>query len=253
MVHPVSRYVPLLIEGDLQGLLDLFGNVPRINDPRLGWIEGSTFERFVAASFAGLTERQARVEHVTTTSTALGAVEECTLTLVRRGGTVRLPVAVAAVIASELLTSIHIYHSMRPLMEAHAIRAPILPALSGLRLPDVVERYHEMLAAGDAAGMVAQFDVDGVVREAAGEDDLHRGRAELLRYFHSLFADGGIAVERCSLTDDGRSCALEYNMTAWGSLLLPRQAGIAVYERTPTGLLGAVRHYDDIERAPSWR
>jgi hypothetical protein len=75
LTHPVSRYVPLLIDGDLEGLLDLFGNAPRINDPRLGWIEGPGFEPFVAASFDGLAERHARVEHLTTTSTALGAVE----------------------------------------------------------------------------------------------------------------------------------------------------------------------------------
>lgn len=251
MTHPVSRYVPLLIEGDLEGLLDLFGNAPRINDPRLGWVEGTEFERFVAASFAGLTERQARVEHVTTTSTALGAVEECTLTLLRRGETVRLPVAVAAVIASDVLTSIHIYHSMRPLMGAHAVRPPILPGLPDLLLPDVVERYHAMLAAGDVPGMVAQFDADGVVREPDGEDDVHRGRAALRKRFHDLFADGGVGMEPCSLTDDGRSCALEYNVTAWGRLQLPRQAGIAVYERARTGLLAAVRCYDDIERPAS--
>ena len=169
MTHPVSRYVPLLIEGDLEGLLDLFGNAPRINDPRLGWVEGPGFELFVAASFDGLSERQARVEHLTTTSTALGAVEECILSLVRRGRRVRLPVAIAAVIASEVLTSIHIYHSMWPLMGAHAIRAPILPALAGDRLPEVVERYHELLAAGDARGMLAQFEGDGLVREPTGE------------------------------------------------------------------------------------
>jgi hypothetical protein len=64
MTHPVSRYVPLLIDGDLDGLLDLFGNSPRINDPRLGWIEEARFELFVAASSEGLVARQARVEHL---------------------------------------------------------------------------------------------------------------------------------------------------------------------------------------------
>jgi hypothetical protein len=248
MMHPVSRYVPLLIDGDLEGLLDLFGNVPRINDPILGWIEGAGFEPFVAASFDGLAERQARVEHLTTTITALGAVEECVLSLVRRGETVRLPVAIAAVIASDVLTSIHIYHSLWPLVGAHAIRSPILPALAGIRLPGVVERYHEVLAAGDVAGMLQQFEVDGVVREPTGEHEEHRGKNQLLRFFSQLFERGGLSMERCSLTDDGTSCALEYNVTAWGSVLLPHQAGIAIYERARTGLLAAVRLYDDVER-----
>jgi hypothetical protein len=106
--HPVSRYVPLLIEGDLQGLLDLFGDAPRVNDPRLGWIEGARFEPFVAASHEGLSERQARVEHRTTTFTNRGAVEECVLSLVRRDRTIRLPVAIAAVISSDTLAEVHV-------------------------------------------------------------------------------------------------------------------------------------------------
>lgn len=248
MTHPLSRYVPLLIDGDVEGLLALFGNAPRVNDPRLGWIDGAGFELFVATSSEGLAERQARVEHMTTTSTALGAVEECVLSLVRRGHTIRLPVAISAVIASGVLTSIHIYHSMWPLMGAHAIRPPILPALSGLRLPDVVERYNRMSALGDAPGVLDQLDADALVREPTGEQDVHRGRSELLRFFGRLFARGGIVLERCSLTDDGTSCALEFNLTAWGGMLLPHQAGLAVYERARTGLLAAVRLYDDIDR-----
>jgi len=239
--------VPLLIDGDLEGLLDLFGNAPRINDPRLGWVEGTRFEPFVAASSEGLAERQARVEHLTTTSTALGAVEECILSLVRRGGTVRLPVAIAAVTASDVLTSIHIYHSMWPLMGAHAVRPPILPGRAEIPLPDVVGRYHEKLAVGDVTGMLELFDTLGEVREPTGDYDVHRGKRALGRFFGRVFVSGGISVERCSLTDDGMSCALEYNLTAWGGILLPHQAGIAVYERARTGFLAAVRLYDDVE------
>jgi hypothetical protein len=112
----------------------------------------------------------------------------------------------------------------------------------------VIERYHEMLAAADVPGMLKQFDADGLVREPIGEREVHRGRNELLRFFDRLLASGGMSLERCSLTDDGRACALEYNVTAWGSVLLPHQAGIAVYERTRAGLLAAVRLYDDVER-----
>jgi SnoaL-like protein len=248
VTHPVARYVPLLIDGDLDGLLELFGNVPRVNDPRLGWVEGPTFELFVATSHEGLSVRQAHVEHLTTTSTALGAVEECVLSLVREGRTVRLPVAVAAVIASDVLTSLHIYHSMLPLMGAHAIRGSILPARPGIGLPEVVARYLERVAAGDVTGTLEQFEAAGVVREPTGEDYEHRGTAELMRFYGRLLASGGISVERCALTDDGTSCALEYNLTALGSILVPHQAGIAVFERAPTGLLAAVRLYDDFER-----
>jgi hypothetical protein len=49
------------------------------------------------------------------------------------------------------------------------------------------------------------------------------------------------------MTDDGVRCAVEYNCTRWGSRDLPAQAGIAIYERRPDGLLAAARVYDDIE------
>ena len=248
--HPVSRYVPLLIEGDLQGLLDLFGDAPRVNDPRLGWIEGERFEPFVAASHEGLYARQARVEHLATTFTNRGAVEECILNLVHRDRTVRLPVAIAAVISSDMLAAVHVYHSMWPLMGAHAIRSPILPGLVSLVLPDVIERYEEGLTRGDVSRLLEQFDADGVVREPTGEERVYRGMAELRQFFRKLLASGGVFRERCSLTDDGRRCALEYNVTAWDGVLLPHQAGIAVYERARTGLLAATRIYDDVEPPP---
>jgi hypothetical protein len=176
VTHPISRYVPLLIEGNLEGLLDLFGDAPRINDPHLGWVEGAAFELFVATSAEGLAERQARVEHLTTTSTAEGAVEECILSLVRRGRTVRLPVAIAAVIALDVLTSIHVFHSLWPLIGAHHVRSPILPPRAGITLPDVVGRYHETLAAGDLEGTLEQFEFSASVREPLGELEVHRGK-----------------------------------------------------------------------------
>ena len=49
------------------------------------------------------------------------------------------------------------------------------------------------------------------------------------------------------MTDDGVRCALEYNCVRWGSYDLPPQAGIAVFERGPDGLLVAARAYDDVE------
>ena len=49
------------------------------------------------------------------------------------------------------------------------------------------------------------------------------------------------------MTDDGVRCAVEYNCLRWGSHDLVPQAGIAVYERGPDGLLAAVRVYDDVE------
>ncbi|PYQ17644.1 MAG: hypothetical protein DMF79_17115, partial [Acidobacteria bacterium] len=133
----------------------------------------------MAASHEGLSARQARVEHRTTTFTDHGAVEECVLSLVRRDRTIRLPVAIAAVISSDTLAAVHVYHSMWPLMGAHAIRSPILPELASLVLPDVVQRYEEGLTRGDVSRLLQQFETDGVVRGSAGEQHVYRGMSEL--------------------------------------------------------------------------
>jgi hypothetical protein len=245
--HAVSRYVPLLIAGDLRGLLELFGDVPRVNDPRLGWVEGLRFAPFVAASHQGLIEREAQVEHLSTTSTAGGAVEECLLRLVRRGSAMSLPVAISAAGSADVLASVRVYHSMWPLIGMHRLRPPILPELPGLALPDVIERYHNNMVRGDVAGVLRQFEHDAVVREPRGGSHVHRGTTALQGFFGRWFSDGGITMERCALNDDGRSCALEYNMTAWGRTPLLAQAGLTVYERARTGLLSEARMYDDVE------
>ena len=58
---------------------------------------------------------------------------------------------------------------------------------------------------------------------------------------------GGIALEHCAVTDDGRSCALEYNAVAWGQTELPPEAGMAVYVRGDSGKLATARIYDDVD------
>jgi hypothetical protein len=247
--HPVARYIPLLIEGDEAGLRGLFQGAPRVNDPFLGWVEDGRFEQFVENSRQGLAERNATVEHVSTTATGGGATEECVLRLVRHGSTTFLPVAIASHTAPDAqLESIRIYHSMWPIVGFHLVREPMLPIDGELVLPDVVGRYHDCLARGDAAGIVEQFAPSGGLREAGGSAEVHRGPTALLRFFNVLFANGGgVGVEHCAIADEGGSCALEYVVTTWGRSSLPPQAAAAVYERADTGLLAEVRMYDDVE------
>jgi hypothetical protein len=77
---------------------------------------------------------------------------------------------------------------------------------------------------------------------------LHRGTEALYELYGHLFANsGGIALEHCTLTDEGVRCAIEYNCVRWGDTEIPPQAGVAVYERGRGGLLAAARIYDDVE------
>ena len=64
----------------------------------------------------------------------------------------------------------------------------------------------------------------------------------------NLFSNsGGIPLEHCAVVDNGRTCALEYNVRRWGRTELPRQAGVAVYVRGESGRLAAARIYDDVD------
>jgi hypothetical protein len=251
MGHPVSRYLPLLIEGDQRGLRELFAGQPRVNDPHLGWVEDAAFDLFVENSHLGLAERRATVEHLGTTATPSGATAECllTLTLVRTGNTVLLPVAIASDTALDArLDSLRIYHSMRPLLGFSLVRAPVLPTVATLVLPGAVARYHDCLTRGDLPGILEQFAPEGELRESSGPLQVHRGVLELTRFFTVLFSNGGgLGLEHCAMNEEGRSCAVEYVVTTWGRSPLPHQAAAAVYERADTGLLSEVRLYDDIE------
>jgi SnoaL-like domain len=78
---------------------------------------------------------------------------------------------------------------------------------------DVVGDYQRALAASDAAAAVAAFEPDGYVRESAGGEYVHRGQDELRSLYELFFSNGGgIHLEHCTSADDGRACALEYNV-----------------------------------------
>ena len=117
--------------------------------------------------------------------------------------------------------------------EPHQFRPPILKP-GAARPGDVVGRYLAALEAGDTEAVVSTFAPDGYYREPAGTPSAHRGTDELRSFFSLCFSAGGVR------------CALEYNLVRWGRHDLPPQAGIAVFDRSPDGLLAAVRVYDDV-------
>ena len=247
--YPITRYLPLLVEGDLNQLLNLFDGEPSLNDPRLGHIEGAReFERFVEVTRDWLRQRKARVEHLVTTQTDVRAVEECILHLVQDDVLVPLPVAIVGDIVSGALTSIRIYHSLWPILNAHLVRPPLLADCPRLAMPDVIGNYLDALSKGDLEVILQQFEPNGLAREPSGGKYLYQSLEGLRRFYGMLFANGGgISLEHCSITDNGVCCAVEYNVTRWGCTKLPPQAGVAVYERGPSSLLVAARIYDDVD------
>ena len=61
-----------------------------------------------------------------------------------------------------------------------------------------------------------------------------------------ILGAGGIGIDHATVTDDGKTCAIEFNAVRFGKQPITPQAGLAVYERGPTGRLHAARIYDDV-------
>ena len=109
------------------------------------------------------------------------------------------------------------YFSSWPLTGRHANRPPLLQPDPDVHAPDVVGEYQRALASGDVDAILATFEPDGYMREPAGGVYVHRGTDELRALYELFFSNGGgIPLEHCTVTDDGRACALEYNVVRLG-------------------------------------
>ncbi|MGH3408823.1 MAG: nuclear transport factor 2 family protein, partial [Streptosporangiaceae bacterium] len=187
-----------------------------------------------------------RTETVASTVVGGCAVVELLAHLQQDGREMAWPVAVVAESPDDWSVVFRAYCSQWPIFGRHYVRAPILKPQPGTA-GDVVGRYQAGVAAGDADAVVSAFEPDGYFRGATGPDDMHRGQSALRSYFTRRLSAGGIGVQDCAVTDDGTRCAVEYNIVRWGEHDLPAQAGIAVFERGPGGLLAAARIYDDVQ------
>jgi hypothetical protein len=161
--------------------------------------------------------------------------------------TIELPVGIVADRDEDArIVELRIDYSTWPLRGRHANRAPLLQPVPDRPQTGVVGEYLSALATGDVTAAVGCFESDGSVQEPAGS--VHRGHDELVELYGRFFSnEGGIPLERCAVTDDGRACALEYNVVRWGRAELPPQAGLAVYVRGDTGKLAIARIYDDVD------
>jgi len=243
-------YFDGLISGETEALIESFAGEPELHHPVRGRVKGAgAFTRFVAETRAWLDERHVTVEAVDEILTPRRGVEEVVLHLDSEDGRVDLPVALADDRDErDRIVELRMYFSRWPLSGRHASRPPLLQPDPDAHPGGVVGDYQRALAAGDADAVVAAFAPDGYVREPAGGAYVHRGTGELRALFELFFSNGGgLPLEHCTVTDDGRSCALEYNVVRWGRTELAPEAGLAVYERGAGGKLAAARIYDDVD------
>jgi hypothetical protein len=243
-------YFAGVTSGETDALVRSFAGEPELHHPIRGRVKGRrAFERFVTETNAWLTARNAVSGDVERIITPWRGIEETVLTLDGYRSRVELPVAVVADRDEDArIIELRIYYSTWPLTGRHANRPPVLQPDPDLQPPDVVGEYQRALATGNVAAAVATFESDAYVREPAGEAYVHRGRDEMVALYELFFSNGGgIPLEHCAVTDDGRSCALEYNVVRWGRTELPPEAGLAVYVRGSTGKLAGAHIYDDAD------
>lgn len=244
-------YFDGLLSGETDALVRSFAAEPEIHHPIRGRIKGlRAFEWFVAYTNTWLAESNAVASPVQRITTPRRGIEEIVMTLDGDGGRFELPVAIVAERDDDgRIVELRIYYSAWPLTGRHAHRPPVLqpdPELNGA--PDVVGEYQRAFADGDVDSAVAAFEPGAYVREPAGGPFIHRGRDELRGLYKRFFSGGGgVALEFCTITDDGSACALEYNVLRWGRSDLLPEAGITVFVRGSNGKLASARIYDDVD------
>jgi hypothetical protein len=239
-----------LLAGEIDALVGSFAGEPELHHPVRGRIKGAqAFEEYAIETNAWLRRRNVSVEDVEHVVAERHAFVEVVLHLDGETGRVGLPVAVVSDRQSDgRIVELRMYFSTWPLTGRHAHRPPLLNSDPQLRVSDVVAEYQRALSAGDVDAIVVAFEPDGYAREPAGGQFTHRGPDGLRAFYETLFSNGGgIPLEHCALIDDGRACALEYNVVRWGKTGLRPQAGVAVYVRGESGKLTAARIYDDVD------
>jgi hypothetical protein len=243
-------YFDGLMAEELDALVKSFAGEPELYDPVRGRVKGvRAFEAFVTEMNASLAERNVSVEDVHYVITERRGFEEVVLHFDGETGRIDRPVAIVADHQSDgRIDELRIYSGSWPLRDRRSHRPPLLQRDPELRASDVVAEYQRALSDGDVDAIVATFEADGYAREPAGGRYIHRGPDGLRAFYEGLFSnDGGIPLEHCALVDDGRACALEYNVVRWGKTELRPEAGVAVYVRGQSGKLAAARIYDDAD------
>ena len=192
--------------GEFDALVESFVGEPELHDPVRGRVRGvRAFEGFVDEMRAWMAERHVTVDDVQRVILEAGGFEEVVLHLDGPGGRVELPFALAA---------------------DHGADG---------RLGELRIYYSARPLTGRFANRppLLQHDRELQVPDVVTE------------YVESLRSDGGMALETCAVVDDGRSCALEYNVVGVGGTPVPPQAGMAVLVRGDGGRLATARVYGD--------
>ena len=255
-------YMLALVSAQADQLVRRLGDRATVDDPIFGRTTGMpALARYLDEVADWLRKHDGAFDKVAFVTGSDRDVTEGTLALTFEGRRVKVPLAVVAQRRPEREVEVRLYYSTRPIKGTRAVRSPLLPQDDEVAVPVQVAAQLDALSRADIGAILASFEEGATLRDAAGETHMKSGDGGPLRaYYEKLCAvtagadaartaarGAGIEVLKGARADDGRICALEYTVVRVRGKNVPPQAGLAVYERGETGLLRAVRIYEDVD------
>lgn len=240
MRNPLSGLYETLLAG--QPVTERFTTEAMVNTPLRG---EQTAAVWAQDELAWLVEHTAALHPLNHIVTDTHASAEYVVAITSDRESIDLPLHLVAELDGNQISALRAYHSTYPLTGAHLIRNPLVSPNPILEPGAPVGAYEAAMAAGDPAALDALFEPDGYVREPAGANFKHQGTGRM-DFYGPAFSGGAVPLQLCTIIDDGAALAFEYVCDRWGPADLPAQAGSAVYVRSASGLLDAVRIYDDV-------
>jgi hypothetical protein len=255
-------YMLALVSAQADQLVRRLGDRATVDDPIFGRTTGMpALARYLDEVADWLRKHDGAFDKVAFVTGSDRDVTEGTLALTFEGRRVNVPLAVVAQRRPEREVEVRLYYSTKPIKGTRAVRSPLLPQDDEVSVPVQVAAQLDALSRADIGAILASFEEGATLRDAAGVTHVKSSDGGPLRtYYEKLCAvtagaDGargaargtGIEVLKGARADDGRICALEYTVVRVRGKNVPPQAGLAVYERGETGLLRAVRIYEDVD------
>jgi hypothetical protein len=252
-------YLPSLVAAQADQLVRRLGDRATVDDPIFGRTTGMpALARYHEEVATWLRKHEGAFEQLAFVTGSDRDVTEGLLSLTFEGRRVKVPVAIVAERRPEREVEMRLYYSTKPIKGTRAIRSPLLPQDDEVAVPVQVAAQLEALSRADIGAILASFENGATLRDAAGE--IHRKDEDggaLRAFYEKLCATmgpspgggrgSGVEVLKGARADDGRICALEYTVVRVRGKNVAPQAGLAVYERGETGLLRAVRVYEDVD------
>jgi hypothetical protein len=242
----IKDYFSILKEEDLDILISILKDDSKISTPFEGTLFGKeSIKNFIIRLKDWLKNKNADIKILNSIDTDNRIIIEFVINLNIDDKSVELPAVVVIEIEKNLVNNIRIYHSSFPLTGKHGIIKPVLKPVDNLEIPEVIMRYMKAINDADKGLVLSLFEDDAYVQEPSGSKYRHKGKTGLKDFYEYALNSGGIPLQHCTATFDGKHFAVEYVFDQWGNLKFKPQAGIAIYEISNTDKIAAVRIYDD--------